>query len=342
MKKRADGRYVKTITDPKTHKRISYYGKSPREVNLKILQDEKKQEEGRTFAEVAYDWWAEWEPRLAVQSMSAYKPSLATAIRELGSYTISDITPKDIAKYMRNLASQGYAQKTISNRRIVINKIFEYAIIEGDIQYNPCSSVQLPTGLKKTVRGAASLTDEDKIKETNHAWLFPKIAIYTGLRKGEILALKWSDIDFEKEIIYITKSVGHDNSRPFIKTPKTEAGCRIVPLVKPLKALLKSQQKQPDQYIISDTGDSPLTEKRFQTLYRKYKEEVGITATAHQLRHSFATVCIEKGVDIKSVSEILGHKQISTTLDIYTEFRTVALENSRNALNSAFKAKNSD
>ena len=252
MKKRSDGRYVKTITDPKTHKRISYYGKSPREVNLKIVQDEKKRDEGRTFGEVADCWWAEAEPRLAIQSMSAYKPSLATAIREFGSYTISDITPKDIAKYMRNLASQGYAQKTISNRRIVINKIFEYAIIEGDIQYNPCSSVQLPTGLQKKPRSAASTSDEEKIKATDNKWLFPKIAIYTGLRKGEILALKWSDIDFAKDIIYVTKSVAHNNDRPFIKTPKTEAGCRVVPLLKPLKALLESQQTSPNKYIISD------------------------------------------------------------------------------------------
>ena len=336
MKKRADGRYVKVITDSKTNKRVSFYGKTIREVNQKILEYEIKQERGRTFAEVADEWWEDTEPRLASQSMSAYRPALRFALEKFGSRCIKDITPKDISRYMRDLASQGYAAKTISNRRIVVNKIFDHAIIEGDVMYNPCASISLPKNLSKNHRSAASTTDEKKIKTTDNAWLFPKIAIYTGLRKGEILALQWQDIDFDKDIIYVTKSVAHDGDKPYDKTPKTEAGCRIVPLLLPLKKILINYNKKHLDYIISDTGKSPLTKRRFETLYRHYQGDVGITATAHQLRHSFATVAIENGVDIKSVSEILGHRQISTTLDIYTEFRNAALERSRKALNSAF------
>ena len=237
---------------------------------------------------------------------------------------------------MQVLASQGFALKTVSNRRIVLNKIFNYAIVVGEIHYNPVVAVDLPANLSKEDRPAASATDEEKIKNTDDPWLFPLIAIYSGLRKGEILALKWSDIDFEDDIIRVTKSVAHEGDKPYIKLPKTKAGVRVVPLLAPLKARLLKSKSKSTEYIISDTGTAPLTKRRFETLYNHYQQNVGITATAHQLRHSFATIAIENGVDIKAVSEILGHKQISTTLDIYTDFREKSIEASRRTLNAAF------
>ena len=314
LQKRADGRYQRSITD-KNGKRIYFYGTSERELNQKILAYTEAQQKGRTFGEVAEQWWEEAEPLLAVQSIKSYKPAKTRCIEFFGDTPITNITPKDIAKFMRSLASKGYAQKTLSNQRIVINRIFDYAVIENEIQFNPCASVQVPKGQPKTVRSAASMTDEEKIKTTDHEWLFPFIAIYSGLRKGEILALQWKDIDFDRDIISVSKSVYHKFDKPYIKEPKTEAGKRYVPLLAPLKA------------------------SRYDTLFAHYKKEVGVQCTAHQLRHSFATIAIENGVDIKSVSELLGHKQISTTLDIYTDFRKVAMEKSRGILNKAFEDK---
>lgn len=335
LQKRADGRYQRSITD-KNGKRIYFYGTSEREINRKILEYQEAQTKGRTFGEIADEWWEEASQTLAVQSIKSYKPALARSNEFWGDTPITDISPKDVAKFMRNLASLGYAQKTLSNQRIVINRIFDYAVVEGHIQFNPCSSIQVPKGCPKTTRSAASMSDEEKIKNSNHEWLFPVIAIYSGLRKGEILALQWKDIDFERDIISVTKSVYHKFDKPCIKKPKTEAGMRYVPLLAPLKARLIKRKGNPDHYIISDTGETPLTVSRYDTLFAHYKKEVGIECTAHQLRHSFATIAIENGVDIKSVSEILGHKQISTTLDIYTDFRKVAMEKSRGILNNAF------
>lgn len=341
LKPRADGRLQKAITDPRTGKRVFFYGATEREINKKILEYTEKTEKGRTFAEVADEWWEETEPRLATQSIRTYKPALRRAVEAFGPDDVKDITPKDVARYFRILASQDFAAKTISNQRIIINRIFNHAILEGDILYNPCASLSLPKGLKKEHRAAATTTDEQKIKASDNPWLFPKIAIYSGLRKGEILALTWKDIDFENDIIYVTKSVAHNGDKPYIKEPKTETGCRIVPLLAPLKENLIKVKGTPTEYIISDNKKTPLTKRRFETLYSHYKTDVGITATAHQLRHSFATVAIENGVDIKSVSEILGHKQISTTLDIYTDFRKAALNRSRDTLNAAFTIKSS-
>jgi integrase len=122
-----------------------------------------------------------------------------------------------------------------------------------------------------------------------------------------------------------------------VKVPKTEAGNRIVPLLLPLKEELLKRMGKPDDYIISyDGGKTPLGNRRFTKLFAAYRKETGITASAHQLRHSFATIAFEADLDPKSVQEILGHKQLSTTMDIYTQFREKKLAAAANLLNETF------
>jgi integrase len=324
---RADGRIVKTITDARTGKRIYFYGKTEREVNLKILEYTTKNAPGmRTFKEVSDDWWEETEPSLAYQSTKTYLPAKKRAEEAFGDMSMKDIKPRSINLYLRELAREGFAQKTIANQRLIINLICNYAILQNEIEFNPCASVSIPKDLKKTTRKAASSTDEEIIKNNRDKWLFPYIALMTGMRKGEILALQWQDIDFNENVISVTKSVYHYGDKPLIKSPKTDAGMRLVPLLPQLKTTLESiSNKRPNHYIVSDTGETPLTNRRFITLMNKYKDETGISCTAHQLRHSFATIAFEAGIPVKAVQEVLGHKQISTTMDIYTEFRKSSL-----------------
>jgi integrase len=158
----------------------------------------------------------------------------------------------------------------------------------------------------------------------------------TGMRKGEILALQWKDIDFDEDVIHVTKSVGHQGDRPFIKEPKTEAGTRIVPLLADLKEfLLTFKKRRADHYIISDDGKTPLTNRRYLTLSKHFKEQTGVECTAHQLRHSFATIAFENDVDAKSIQEIIGHKQLSTTMDIYADFREQSVKKAAEKLNKS-------
>lgn len=324
---------VKTLTDPRTGKRVFFYGNSEREINKKIMEYSAKIEHGRTFSEVASDWWEEAEPELAYQSIKTYKPAMRRALNEFGSDMIKEIRAQDINLYLKRLAREGLATKTIANQRLVCNLIFSYGVLHGDLEVNPCASVSTPS-TKKATRTAASASDEEIIKRSADIWLFPTFALYTGMRKGEILALQWKDIDFKNNIIRVTKSVYHEGDHPRIKSPKTEAGNRIVPLLKPLRAILDNMEKKPDNYIISDTGKTPLTNRRFITLSKHYMAETGVTCTAHQLRHSFATIAFEADVPIKSVQEILGHKQLSTTMDIYTDFRKKSVDAAAEILNS--------
>lgn len=323
LKKREDGRYVKTVKDPRTGKRLFFYGSSEKEITRKILEYTKAAEIGRPFEKVAEDWYNDTIPGLAIQSAKSYKPCYKSALDEFSGVSIKEITPRDINVYLKKLASKGYSSKSVAQRRLVLNLIFNYAVtMTGDIEINPCASAIMPKDLPKSQRHAATESEEQIIKNSADVWIFPYIALMTGMRKGEILALQWKDIDFNANLISVTKSVCHDGDRPIIKEPKTEESIRYVPLLLPLKEkLLVLQNKKPEYYIVSDTGESPLTNRRFCTLSKKFKESTGTTCTAHQLRHSFATVAIENDISPKVVQEILGHKQLSTTMDIYTDIR---------------------
>ena len=337
LKKRADGRYRKKIVDPATGKVHYFYGTTEREVNIKILEFREKKATGKTFAEVAEEWWETAEPDLAIQSVSGYRVAMNRAVEMLGDHLIKDITPLMISKYFESLAKRGFAQKTVAKAKLICNLIFKYAVVNGEIDYNRCADIALPRNLPKTKRSAASAADEQLIRTLDSdEWIFPYIALLTGLRKGEILALQWQDILFDKNLISVTKSVAHDGDRAFIKEPKTEEGIRVVPLLAPLKQrLLDMPNKAPSHYIVSnDGGLTPLNEMQYQRRYRGFRKRTGVTASAHELRHSFATIAIEHGVPAVTVQRILGHKQLSTTMDIYTDLRIKSINEAAEILNA--------
>ena len=346
MKKRSDGRYVKVIIDSKTHKRISFYGKTSREVNQKILAYERKQTDGCTFAEIADKWWSETYDTLAHQSLKGYKPAYKRAITEFGSDYIRDIEPSDILRFYKKMASQGYTQKTISNNRIILNQVFEYAILYKEIKYNPCASVKLPKPQaenKNRPLKPASPEDESRILNSDHPWLFPYVALLTGLRKGEILALQWQDIDFEKNMIHVSKSIEHIGKRPNEKVPKTEAGTRYVPLLNRLKEKLEPIKGKPEHYLFSENGGvTPLYEHRYTKLYKIYQREVGITCTAQNLRHSYATIAVEEKAGVKELQTALGHADVTTTMNIYTAVRKRNVENLAATLNAKYSPGTTD
>jgi integrase len=339
MKKRKDGRYVKSIVDERTGKRVYFYGSTEREVNKKVLAYTTKAEEGRTFKEVADEWWNEKSDIIANGTRRSYHAAYVRAVEEFGDDLISEVRPRDVDRYLRSLVKLNYTSKSIKNDKLVISLICDYAVIEGDILYNPCASIPAPKGKANNTRHAASKEDEEQIKAYPDAWIFPYIAIYTGMRKGEILALQWGDIDFDADIITVSRSAELIGSRAVIKSPKTQAGIRTIVLLSPLKeALLKHPCRRATDYIVSDTGGStPLTAKQFARHWKEYRALTGVTCTAHQLRHSFATQCFEAGLPDKVVQHMIGHTSITTTKDIYIDIRKNMLEGAKETLENALK-----
>lgn len=334
--KRKDGRYEKKITT-KEGKRITFYGKTEKELFQNIMEYEKKLEFGELFKDVAWEWWDEAEQELSYQTKGSYKVALKEAIEYFNETYIKEIKPKHINEYINTFVKKGYAQKTISNKKMVLNRIFEYAVIKDYIEYNPCASVKLPKNLPKSKRPPATPEEEKIILQSSDMWVFPYIALLAGLRRGEILALQWKDIDFENKIISVTKSIYYEGNKACIKEPKTKAGTRIVPLLDTLYNILLPLKSNSEHFIVCNEDGSPISKKKFRYQYNKFRKETGIEASAHQLRHSFATIAFESGVQDKAVQEILGHKQLSTTMDIYTAFRKKSFDEVVDKMNKNMK-----
>lgn len=337
MKKRADGRYQKVVENPKTKQKKTLYGKTLKEINQKISAFYEECDRVKPFNEIAIDWWWNTENQFASQTLKSYKAALNRSLKYFDQVPIDQITTKDINGFLLKMAKDGLAHKTVMNQKTVLNQIFDYAVIMDEISNNPCNHVTIPKNLKKGRRSAASEREEQIVKNSPDICLIPFIAIYTGMRKGEILALQWKDIDFERDRINVTKSVYHEGNTPHIKSPKTEAGTRLVPLLKPLKDVLFAiEERPPNDFIISDDGKKPLTKKRYDLIYNSFRKKTGVKSGVHQLRHSFATIAFECDVPAKTVQEILGHKDVSTTINIYTDFREKSFNKAAEILNEKF------
>lgn len=340
---RSDGRFVSTVTDPRTGKRVYIYGKTEREIKKKMLTYTQKATKGRTFKEVADEWWEMTEVSIAWNTRCGYKTAYERAVNHFGSEYINVITAPDINAYITRFAGKGAnakAKKTVTNQLLIIRLIFKHAVSEGDITINPAMSVEVPNNLKSTKRKAASKEEEDIIKMTADVWLLPYFILYTGLRKGEALALTGADIDLKNRIIKVTKSVYHRNNKAFVKMPKTEAGKRVVPILDPLLPYLPTDLKN-DEYLFCSARDpkKPMGNELYDSRIIAYHKATGTTVTAHQLRHSYATMLYECGIDAKTAQYLLGHANISTTLDIYTDFRDTVLISAVKSLNEKL-AKN--
>ena len=219
------------------------------------------------------------------------------------------------------------ARKTAATQLQIIRQILRFAVVQGALPYNPAEALRLPKGLKVTYRMPP---DENQVKLIKaHAkdtpfGLFAALVYYTGCRRGEALALTGADIDRKAKRISITKSVYYVGNYAQIKQPKTEKGTREVPLLDALDKLLP--KRLPKGYLFAEPNGEPLTDDHFFDAYKKYQQATGVTVTPHQIRHGYATALYECGVDFKTMQALLGHAQLSTTMDIYTHVRQNSLK----------------
>lgn len=327
-------------------KRIAFRGKSDAEVERKMIEYQARMAQGRPFSAVADDWEREHFESVAPNTLRAYRPALTRAVDHFGDDLIREITPPDIKKFIVDFAAKGYAKKTVTTQLQICNMIFSFAVERGECDTNPCTCVSIPKGLRKTYRDAATPEDEQRIKATPHIWLLPFFILYTGVRKGEALAIQGRDIDRKQMVIHVTKSVYHDSGgRPHIKPPKSKAGVRDVPLLAPLLPHLPKVLGT-DKYLFSlDRGATPLTESEYARLWKNYVLSTGISCSAHQLRHSYATLLFETdGVELKDAQTILGHSTAAMTQDVYTHIRDTRQKRTAQLLNAKLKknVSNSD
>ena len=317
MTKRKDGRYCETITID--GKRKYFYGKTKAEVLRQINQYRAEKAEGRTFAAVAEEWWEEHQKNIEYNTRKPYAPAVRRAIEYFGDKNIKDITPPQIARFVKKF-SETHADKTTRTQLMIFNLIGAYAVEKGDLDANFARDLSVPSNLEKEIIDPPSSDDIQRVKDNvKHPFgLFAYMAMYTGMRRGELLALEWSDFDRENRTITINKSIYYDNNRPMTKEPKTRTSAGNVPILDALFAVLP--QKCSGLVFPSPAGKL-LRQHEFDRLWGEYCKETGITATPHQFRHCFATMLFEAGVPAKHAQVLLRHAQLSTTMDTYTAIR---------------------
>lgn len=354
MNRRSDGRYKGSITVNGIRK--YFYGQTQTEVKRKIreYQDQLDRKSVPTFGSVAEEWETEYSENVSHKTMSQYSPALKRILDEFADTPINDIEPLDILTFLKRLKKDGYSQAYIKAHKAVFSKVFDFEIMRrgSSIKLNPAQSVRSPRGSVKKIHSATPEQEEIIRNSLDKPFgLFAFFLLYTGTRSQEALAVRWEDINFENRKITINKALTFPHNQPVIKETKTENGNRTVPLLFRLKTVLEAQKRKDGFIFSADGGENPLSQQEYTRRWRQYALATGfrreyfvdndgnelktlselqktphkriteVTLTPHQLRHSFATMCLEADLSPEEAQKLLGHADIRTTVNIYADIR---------------------
>lgn len=287
----------------------------------------------KTFGELLELWLQTNRVKYKASTFSKYAYMINSHIKpQLGSMQISQITSSDINTFLdgklrhgRIYSSTELSPSYVRSMMLIIQSVINLAVSEGYCQPLK-SAINKPQIIKEDVK---TLSASDFYRLSSYllgsrglAELGVLISLYMGLRIGEVCALSWNDIDINEKILHVRKTAVRINddkgSRWYLDFPKTPSSCRDIPIPSVIYSNLKEAFAQrKSEYVISDC-DSFVNPRTYEYRYHRILSECGIPTTKyHTLRHTFATNALQSGMDIKTLSEILGHKDSSITLATY-------------------------
>lgn len=320
MTRRKDGLWTQSVTI--NGKRKYFYGKTKQEVLRKINQYKRRISEAHSFRAVYDEWYEEYAPRVSTGTLANTRYRSTKILSFFGNYDICDITAPIIADYVESISSTlgiGSVRANLS----IISMIYDYAIRKGYVTDNPAARIKAK-GITRPRRTSPTSDTIAKVKSSAHLpfGLFAVWLMYTGCRRGELLALEWNDVDIDNRTIDINKTLYISSSACEIHPTKTRAGTRTIPL---LDALLPYIPQNRAGLIFPDTATntSYMTYSHYITAWNNYVKQSKIdrSATPHTFRHLFATMLFEQGIPPEQAQIILGHSSLKMTMDLYRDIR---------------------
>lgn len=317
-KRKEDGLYeaIRTING----KRVAFRGKTCREVDRKMLAYQEKEERGRTVKEVAESWYESRLPGVSRSTAAAYDNALKSLISEMGHLYVKDVKPIQCQRILEGMAAKGFRLGTVKLAKTVLIQTFRYAVIQGDIDISPAAEITLPRGLDRMKRDALTAEQIKAVTEcrTGDWWLMGLAFLWTGCRRGELMALRYEDIDRKAGTITINKKYNYVKGVSFFdEHTKTDAGMRTIPLLAPLADALPRGHIG---LIFHNPDGSHLEQHQIKKAWEQYRKDAGLPeyVTPHYFRHTFATICYNAGADAKQTAAILGHSNEQITMELYT------------------------
>ena len=279
----------------------------------------------KTVSELFEEWLSAIKLKVKLSTFSCYHMKIIKHILPVfGGLAYNMLTVSSVHDFIENKMKEGLSAKYVRDIIIVFKSMTKYiSKIHGYV--NRLENVILPKKERNDMN-LLSKPEQEKlskfaINNTDNTKLGVLLSYYTGLRIGEICGLKWGDIDFNKCTIKINRTVQriykNDSTEVIITSPKSERSARIIPIPQFLLDILKAHRNSDLTFVLSGTKKfvEPRTmQYRFKALLKKADLP---SVNYHSLRHMFATNCIEIGFDVKTLSEILGHATVETTLNRY-------------------------
>lgn len=349
---RSDGRYQGYYRD-QDGKRHAVYNRDPEALHNEIQRRIEAGGKPKTFRDIAEAWHKETWDKLPSGTRASYSAHYDRAVERMGDREAETIEPVDIQNHLKYLAAQRYTASTISKQRTMYSLIFSNAITTGllKIRISPVDATKVPRkDAKPATKREAPETEVVQLIQASAASVpFGDFALYllcTGARRGEGAAAQWQDTLKYKDYIDIHESVTYHEGL-HINAPKTNAGTRKVPKLVPLLPyLVMPPDAKPTDYIFHGEDPSkPLPESTLKRRWLSYCKAIGMytdepeihvseknghtyvkhhykpTLTPHMLRHGYATLLFEAGVDEETACSYMGHSDIAITRAVYTHLR---------------------
>ena len=327
-KKRADGRYeikVKISRAGEPRKYVAVYGKTLRQAREKAEEMKSTLFQPKTEVTVAeaIDYWLEQKAKvLRPQSLRNYKTAVGPVVDAIGTRPISEVSVDDVRQLHNKVAEVSVVQ---ANRMAARMKgVYGDAIVRGIIKENPWAYVTLQKHDKAEKR---ALTDAemDAVEAADlNPWERAYISVlrYTGMRKGEALALDVDDLQFGMGIVSVNKT----NVDGRIGPPKTKSSNRRIPMPDPLVKTLKeylSEYHPGEGLLFPNTLGRPMSFSSFSPIWKRiaaaiYGDSPPADFTPHIFRHTYASTLVKNHVPPTTAQLLLGHRSLSTTMNVYT------------------------